>query len=243
MPAANGHAPCAPHRSQSERQTTPKSTKMGSQILPKSTKMGVKILLDRSQEASWRALGRSWAQDGPKRAPRAKMYKKPKHFRPPLGGQVGAKIHQKSFQEPSKPHLNLHLVSDSLLHRILIDFFMISDPQNNKKTIKNHSTNHPNSTRSKNQKSVFRIGRASEFVPSAMLCCVQNSIKNGPRSIKKHLSNQHPNLHRFWNQLGSILGGFWEPSWSQVGTKWLQKSIPKTMKKSSPSGSLLGAIF
>ena len=150
------------------------------------------------------------------------MYKKPKHFRPPLGGQVGAKIHQKSFQEPSKPHLNLHLVSDSLLHRILIDFFMIFDPQNKKKTIKNHSTNHPNSTRSKNQKSVFRIGRASEFVPSAMSCYDEKSIKMVPRSLPKPLSNQHPNLHRFLFQLGSILGGFWEPCWSQVGTKSLQ---------------------
>ena len=81
------------------------------------------------------------------------------------------------------------------------------------------------------------------FAPSAMPCRAKKSTKMLPRAFQKHLSNQHPNLHRFWNQLGSILGGFWEPSWSQVGTKWLQKSIPKTMKKSSPSGSLLGAIF
>ena len=64
-----------------------------------------------------------------------------------------------------------------------------------------------------------------------MLRCVQNSIKNGPASIKKHLSNQHPNLDRFRNQLGSILGGFGEPSWGQVGTKSLQKSIQKMIKK------------
>ena len=171
------------------------------------------------------------------------MYKKPKHFRPPLGGQVGAKIHQKSFQEPSKPYLNLHLVSDSLLHRILIDFFMIFDPQNNKKTIKNHSTNHPNSTRSKNQKSVFRIGRAIEFVPSAMSCYDEKSIKMVPRSLPKPLSNQHPNLHRFLFQLGSILGGLWEPSWSQVGTKLLQKSIQKVIQKMITFWIALGIDF
>ena len=78
-------------------QTSPKSTKMGSKILPKSTKLGVKTLYDRSQDASWRGLRRSWVQDGPTRAPRAKVYKKPKHFHPPLGSQVGAKIHQKSI--------------------------------------------------------------------------------------------------------------------------------------------------
>ena len=81
------------------------------------------------------------------------------------------------------------------------------------------------------------------FATSAMPCRAKKSTKMLPRAFQKHLSNQHPNLHRFWNQLGSILGRFWEPSWSQVGTKLLQKSIPKTMKKSSPSGSLLGAIF
>ena len=52
-----------------------------------------------------------------------------------------------------------------------------------------------------------------------------------PRSLPKQLSNQHPNLDRFWNQLGSILGRFWEPSWSQDRTKSLPKSIPRMIKK------------
>ena len=81
------------------------------------------------------------------------------------------------------------------------------------------------------------------FATSAMPCRAKKSTKMLPRAFQKHLSNQHPNLHRFWNQLGSILGGLWEPSWGQVGTKWLQKSIPKTTTKSLPFGSLLGAIF
>ena len=44
-------------------------------------------------ESSWGILGPRWPQE----ASRAKMHKKPKHFHPPLGGQVGAKIHQKSI--------------------------------------------------------------------------------------------------------------------------------------------------
>ena len=52
-----------------------------------------------------------------------------------------------------------------------------------------------------------------------------------PRSLPKQLSNQHPNLDRFWNQRGSILGGFGEPSWSQDRTKSLQKSIQRMIKK------------
>ena len=40
-----------------------------------------------------------------------------------------------------------------------------------------------------------------------------------PRSLPKQVSNQHPNLHRFWNQFGCILGGFWEPSWHQIASK------------------------
>ena len=35
----------------------------------------------------------------------------------------------------------------------------------------------------------------------------------------------------FWDQLGSILGGFCRPSWSHVGTKWHQNPISKPIKK------------
>ena len=51
-----------------------------------------------------------------------------------------------------------------------------------------------------------------------------------PTSIRKQLSNQHPNLDRFWNQLGSILGKFWGSRWSQDDTKSLHKSIPKSIE-------------
>ena len=64
-----------------------------------------------------------------------------------------------------------------------------------------------------------------------MLCHVEKSIQMVPTSFQKQLSNQHPNLAPFWSQLGTILGGFWQPRWGQVGTKSLQKSIFKTIKK------------
>ena len=52
-----------------------------------------------------------------------------------------------------------------------------------------------------------------------------------PTSIKKQLSNQHSKLDRFWNQLGSILGGFGGPRWGEVGTNSFQKSIFKSIIK------------
>ena len=66
---------------------------------------------------------------------------------------------------------------------------------------------------------------------SATSCYVENLIKMLPTSFQKQLSNQHPNLNRFWSQLGTNLGGFWGPRWSQDGTKSLQLSIFKTIKK------------
>ena len=40
-------------------------------------------------------------------------------------------------------------------------------------------------------------------------------------------------FYRFWEHLGSILGGFWRPSWSHVGTKWHQNVISKPIKKTT----------
>ena len=76
-----------------------------------------------------------------------------------------------------------------------------------------------------------------------MSCCGKKSMKIKPTSFQKHLSNQHSNLHRFWSRLGSILGGFWEPRWAQVGTKSLQKSIFKPIIKSITFRIALGADF
>ena len=66
---------------------------------------------------------------------------------------------------------------------------------------------------------------------SAMSCCGKKSINIEPTSLQKHLLNLYSNLHRFWNQLGPILGGFGGSRWRSVGTKSLQKSIFKSIIK------------
>ena len=82
-------------------QTSPKSTKMGSKILPKSTKLGVKTLYDRSQDASWRGLRRSWVQDGPTRVQERKCNKNLNIFTPLLGAKLEPKsIKNRSWGDP-----------------------------------------------------------------------------------------------------------------------------------------------
>ena len=51
-------------------------------------------------------------------------------------------------------------------------------------------------------------------------------IKIDLTTFGTQVSNQHPNLDRFGSQLGFILGGFWLPSWSQLGTQKLPKIGP-----------------
>ena len=77
------------------------------------------------------------------------------------------------------------------------------------------------------------------FATSAMPCWGKNLIKMVPRAFQKQLSNQHPNLHRFWNQLGLILGRFGGQVGPKLGPnrftsrskKWSKKWSPKTSKK------------
>ena len=76
-----------------------------------------------------------------------------------------------------------------------------------------------------------------------MPCWGKKSIKINQKSIKKQLSNQHPNLIRFWTQLGLILEGFWGPRWGQVRSKSLQKSIFKSMIKKIAFQTALGTDF
>ena len=68
-----------------------------------------------------------------------------------------------------------------------------------------------------------------------------------PRSLPKQVSNQHPNLHRFWNQFGFILGGFWEPSWyqmaSKVDAKRYQKNDHLLNRSWKQFSSILGSIW
>ena len=136
-----------------------------------------------------------------------------------LGPNLAPKSIPKPTQEPPKIDPKSHLIFDLFFDRFFIDFSSIFDAKINQKSIKNQSQNHPKSPTTKDQKHRFCIVIYNTFVPSAMLCCIQNSIKIDSKSIKKHSSNQHPNLHRFWSQLGFIFGGVWEPRWDQIASK------------------------
>ena len=59
-----------PNASQGDGQTIQKPTKLGPKSIEKSIKMEAKIIQNRSQEASWKGLGRSWGHLGPKMASR-----------------------------------------------------------------------------------------------------------------------------------------------------------------------------
>ena len=60
------------------------------------------------------------------------------------------------------------------------------------------------------------------------------------QKIDQHLDSF---FDRFLNQLGSILGGFWPPSWSQVGTKSHQNQMSKLIKKRIVFWKVSGSIF
>ena len=71
------------------------------------------------------------------------------------------------------------------------------------------------------------------FGPSALQLRSKIDKKASPdRSKIKEKCCQHldANFDRFGSQLGSILGGFWRPSWTQVGTKW-QQTRPHNQSK------------
>ena len=107
------------------------------------------------------------------------------------------------------------------------DFRSPNQPKINQKS-NNKSTQEPNNQNNKKYESdVFPV----EFATSAMSCYDEQLTNMVPRSLPKILSNQHLNLHPFWTQLGSILGGLGGASWSQVGTQRLQKSIQKAIQK------------
>ena len=146
------------------------------------------------------------------------------HFAP----QLGPKIASKSIQEPSKIYPKSHLLSDPFFDRFLIDFWSIFDPQIDQKSIKNRSTNHPDNSTTEISKTLkIHWFFLMFFATSAMLCYVRKSINMVPTSIRKCLSNQHPNLDRFWSDFGPKLGGKMGPSWHQN----LKNGGPKTMSK------------
>ena len=111
--------------------------------------------------------------------------------------QLGIILPVKSTQEPSKTPSQVASCFRSSLGPIVMVFYSYSSP----KSIKNPSKSRPNNTTTKKWHSWFRLGRADEIVPSAMLCWVQISEKIERNTFRTQLSNQHPHLDRFLNQL------------------------------------------
>ena len=148
---------------------------------------------------------------------------------PQLGPQLGPKSTPKPTQEPPKIDLKSHLIFDLFFDRFFIDFPTIFDAKIDQQIFKNQPQNHPKSTSTKNTKHRFCIVIYNTFVPSAMLCCVQNSTKNDTEIFSKIALKSTPNLDRFCTQLGSILVRFLNPRWSQIRSKSLQKSIFKSI--------------
>ena len=146
-----------------------------------------------------------------------------------LGPNLEPKSTPKPTQEPSKIDPKSHLIFDLFFYEFFIDFSSIFDAKIDQKSIKNQSQNHPKSISTKNTKYRFCIVIYNTFVPSAMLCCVQNSTKNDTEILSKTTLKSTPNLDRFCTQLGSILGGFWSPRWTQIRSKSFQKSTFKSI--------------
>ena len=92
MPLAKGHAPGIVTLVQ---KIDPKIHHVGGENPPNLVQNWLKSL-PRS------LLGGSWGHLGPKRAPRAKKAPKYQRWLRPFGGQVGAKIDQKSILRPSR---------------------------------------------------------------------------------------------------------------------------------------------
>ena len=143
-----------------------------------------------------------------------------------LGPQLGPQIHQKSIQERSKIHPNLHLVVDWFWDRFLIDFWSIFDPQIDQKSIKNQSKHHPNNTTTKKQKCWNFDCFYNIILPSAMLCYLRKSIKIDPTSIREQLSNQcfnfvrKPHCHIWVSKERSIRSDCWSERLSKSTFKF-----------------------
>ena len=98
---------------------------------------------------------------------------------------------------------------------LLVDFWIEHRSKIYKKSINKSSKQHNN----KKSKKCQKCNTYGTFGTSAMLRCIQKSIKNRCNIRQKRLSNQHPNL-------ASIL----EPTWlyfdglleAKMGTSWHQ---------------------
>ena len=157
----------------------------------------------------------------------------------PTWAQNRSKIVPRALRNPSQIASCFRSLLGSILDRFLVDF----RPQNwskiNQKTINKSFQQHINK-KSKNYKKRRTIYDFSHF---------------GHAMLSQQINKKRPNIHqktplKSTPQLGSILaptwlhfGRFWEPKWGQVGTKLLQNSIFKSIKKLITFQIALGTDF
>ena len=150
---------------------------------------------------------------------------------PQLAPQIRSKIDEKSNQEQSQIHSELYLVSNTFLNRFLIDFGSNLDPPKAPKSLKNLWFF--------NDFSIF-AGRCfhRSWKPTWHHFGTVLGAKLGPNwhEIAQKIDPRGDQkndqiLGCFWMALERILGGFWVPSWSQVGTKIGKNGVPKRCRK------------
>ena len=135
---------------------------------------------------------------------------------PQLGPQIHPKTHPRAVKNRSQIASYFWsvfwLIFSSIFHRF-------SMPKSTKNLSKINPKIIPRAQLPKYQKSIKNVKLSTILAISAMPCWGENSINIRPKSITKQLSNQHPNLHRFWSQLGFIFGWVWGPSSVQIASK------------------------
>ena len=161
---------------------------------------------------------------------------------PQFAPQIGAKIYQQSIQERSYIHPNLHLISNHFLDWYLIDFGSIFNPQIHPKSFQNDQeinlrAQPPNN---KNLKKHYVLQCFLLLRP----CCDMIKInKNRAMIVTKITLKSTPQLGSIWEPTWLHFGRVWGAKLGQDGTKSLQKSIFKLIKKIITFRIALGIDF
>ena len=132
---------------------------------------------------------------------------------PQLAPQLGAKIHPKAVQEPSKIHPKSHLNFDRLLDRLLIDFWSVFGL--------NLDAFDPKKLHFSLGKYYFLKTRLSEltsiFDPILVPTWLDFGTQNPPKSTQKSIPRGIKKMMHFCIDFLSILAPTWGLSWGYVG--------------------------
>ena len=147
---------------------------------------------------------------------------------PQLGAQIHPKTHPRAIKNRSQIASYFWFVFWSIFHWFSIDFRCQNRQKIYQKSTPKSSQEHIN----KKIKTSILYCNFNTFVPSAMLCCVQNWTKNDTEIFSKTALKSTSNLDRFCTQLGSTLEDFG----AQDGAKF----APNRFKNQSSNRSFNG---